>query len=181
MVSFKRIYFDILDRFLSEMDDRLTHNMALIATMNALDCNSNDLLNDKKLSTILQFYKGIHIDEVLLNSQISVAKSHFLTKNEKSKNLFELYDELKPLECAHSEILKIVKILIALPVTTASNERLFSVLSLVKTYLRTTMKNERLNDLLLMASEKELVKNLNYDILVNNFAKLRSRRYPLMQ
>ncbi|XP_066971900.1 uncharacterized protein [Macrobrachium rosenbergii] len=141
--------------------------------MNALDCNSNDFLNDKKLSTIVEFYKDIHIDETLLNIQISVAKSHFLTKNEKPKNLFELYDELKPLECAYSEILKIVKILITLPVTTASNERLCSVLSLVKTYLRTTMKNEHLNDLLLMASEKELFKNLNYDILVNNFAKIK--------
>ncbi|XP_066965664.1 uncharacterized protein [Macrobrachium rosenbergii] len=163
------------------MDNRFTHNMPLISAMNALDCNSNDFLNDKKMSTIVEFYKDIHIDEILLNAQISVAKRHFLTKNEKPQNLFELYDELKPLECAYSEILKIVKILITLPVTTASNERLFSVLSLVKTSLRTTVKNERLNDLLLMASEKELVKNLNYDILVNNFAKLRSRRYPLMQ
>ncbi|XP_066980069.1 zinc finger MYM-type protein 1-like [Macrobrachium rosenbergii] len=180
-VLFKRIYFDILDRFLSEMDSRFTHNMPLIAAMNALECNFNDFLNDKKLSAIVEFYKDIHIDEILLNAQNSVAKSHFLTKNEKPTNLFELYDELKPLDCAYSEILKIVKILITIPVTTASNERLFSVLSLVKTYLRTTVKNERLNDLLLMASEKELAKNLNYDILVNNFAKLRSRRYPLMQ
>ena len=92
-------------------------------------------LNDMKLSTIVQFCKDIHIDEILLNTQLSVAKSHFLTKNEKPKSLFEFYDELKPLECAYSEILKIVKILITLPVTTASNERLSSVLSLVKTYL----------------------------------------------
>lgn len=51
---------------------------------------------------IAQFFKDIHIDEILLNAQISVAKSHFLTKNEKPKNLLELYDELKPLECVYS-------------------------------------------------------------------------------
>ena len=95
--------------------------------------------------------------------------------------MFELYDELKPLQCAYSEIIKIVKILITLPVTTASTERLFSVLSLVKTYLRTSMRNDRLSDLLLMASEKVLVRNLNYEALVDNFPKLKSRRYLLMQ
>ena len=95
--------------------------------------------------------------------------------------MFELYDELKPLQCAYSEIIKIVKILITLPVTTAGTERLFSVLSLVKTYLRTSMRNDCLSDLLLMASEKALVRNLGYEALVDYFAKLKSRRYPLMQ
>lgn len=177
----KRIYFDIVDRFLSELDNRFTQNMPLISAMNAFDCNSSDFLVYEKLSSILQFYKDIYIDEILLTSQISVAKNHILSKSEKPKNLFELYDELKPLQCAYSEIIKIVKILITLPVTTASTERLFSVLSLVKTYLRTSMRNDRLSDLLLMASEKALVRNLNYEALVDNFAKLKSRRYPLMQ
>ena len=40
--------------------------MPLIAAMNVLDSNSNDFLNDKKLSTIVQFYKDIHINEILL-------------------------------------------------------------------------------------------------------------------
>ena len=177
----KRIYFDIVDRFLSELDNRFTQNMPLISAMNAFDCNSSDFLVYEKLSSILQFYKDIYIDEILLTSQISVAKNHILSKSEKPKNLFELYDELKPLQCAYSEIIKIVKILITLPVTTASTERLFSVLSLVKTYLRTSMRNDRLSDLLLMASEKARVRNLNYEALVDNFAKLKSRRYPLMQ
>ena len=42
------------------------------------------------------------------------------------------------------------------PVTVAKYERAFSRLKLVKTYLRTTMADDRLNSLMLMSCEKDL-------------------------
>ena len=66
----KRIYFDIVDRFLSELDNCFTQNMPLISAMNALHCNSSDFLVCEKLSSILQFYKDVYINEILLTSQI---------------------------------------------------------------------------------------------------------------
>lgn len=46
------------------------------------------------------------------------------------------------------------------PVTVAVNERLFSKLTLVKNYLRTTQSDSRLNDLLLLFSEKDIVDDI---------------------
>ena len=43
--------------------------------------------------------------------------------------------------------------------TTASNERLFSSLEIVKNYLRSTTGDDRLSHLLLMFAEKDLVKH----------------------
>lgn len=91
-----------------------------------------------------------------------VAKRLFLEKSEKTKILYELYQELKPMDFADLEILKIINIAINIPVTTASNEQLFSVLRMVKTNLiktkwRITMGNKRLSGLLLMRSEKKLL------------------------
>jgi len=68
-----------------------------------------------------------------------------------------------------------------IPVTTAGNERFFSVLKRVKTYLRSTTSDERLSRLMLMSVERSLVKSLALDDLVDDFAKLRMRRYvPLL-
>ena len=70
--------------------------------------------------------------------------------------------------------------MLTIPVTTASNERLFSTLKKFKTYIRTRTETERISSLILMATEKELVKNLDLEVLVDKFAKMRQRRYPLL-
>ena len=48
-----------------------------------------------------------------------------------------------------------------------------------KTYIRSTCGDDRLIGLMLMAVQKMLVKNLNLEVLVDNFGRLRQRRYPL--
>ena len=70
--------------------------------------------------------------------------------------------------------------MLTIPVTTASNERLFSTIKNFKTYIRTRTETERISSLILMATEKELVKNLDLEVLVDKFAKMRQRRYPLL-
>lgn len=69
-----------------------------------------------------------------------------------------------------------IKILNTLPVTVASGERSFSKLKLIKTYLRTTMTQDRLVDLSILSIEKELVEALEYDDMIEEFAKLKARK-----
>ncbi|KAJ8395926.1 hypothetical protein AAFF_G00026340 [Aldrovandia affinis] len=88
--------------------------------------------------------------------------------------------KLNTLPVAFSEVLKLFRIVATLPVSTASNKRFFSVLKRGKTYLRTTMGDVRLTHLMLMAVEQKLVISLNMDDLVGDFAKMKPRRYPLM-
>ena len=48
-----------------------------------------------------------------------------------------------------------MKILLVMPATNASSERSFSGLRRIKTYLRTTMTQKRLNDLMVLNIPKE--------------------------
>jgi hypothetical protein len=48
------------------------------------------------------------------------------------------------------------RILLTIPVTVASAERSFSKLKLIKTYLRSTMLQERLNGLAILSIKKEM-------------------------
>ena len=61
-------------------------------------------------------------------------------------------------------------ILLTVPVSSAGCERAFSKLCLVKDELRSTMGDERHNGLMLMAVEKNIVKNLDLQTYVDTFA-----------
>ena len=54
------------------------------------------------------------------------------------------------------EVDKLLHIYLTVPVTTATAERSFSALRRIKTYLRSTMSEERLNNLMLLHVHKEL-------------------------
>jgi hypothetical protein len=68
------------------------------------------------------------------------------------------------------------RILLTIPVTVASAERSFSKLKLIKTYLRTTMSQERLNGLAMISIENEYLDKLNFDNLIEEFASKNARR-----
>jgi hypothetical protein len=66
-----------------------------------------------------------------------------------------------------------------LPVSVASNERSFSKLKLIKTYLRSSMGQERLSDLAILSIENDEVEKVSFDELVHNFATEKCRRVAI--
>jgi hypothetical protein len=62
------------------------------------------------------------------------------------------------------------------PVTVASNERSFSKLKLIKTHLRSTITDERLNSLVLLGVEKYMVDQLDMNKLAHQWSILKNRR-----
>ncbi|KAL4588119.1 hypothetical protein LXL04_000999 [Taraxacum kok-saghyz] len=108
----------------------------------------------------------------------------------------ELYMELKLFETLETselsnpiDVLKFMKeldyfpnaciaysILLTIPVTVASAERSFSKLKLLKSYLRSTMTQERLSGLATISIENEILESINYEELINQFAIKNARR-----
>jgi hypothetical protein len=68
----------------------------------------------------------------------------------------------------------LLHIFATLPVTTATAERSFSSLKLIKSYLRTTMQEERLNGLALMYIHSTIP--IDVDEVIDKFAKQRQRK-----
>ncbi|ESO02947.1 hypothetical protein HELRODRAFT_153277, partial [Helobdella robusta] len=77
---------------------------------------------------------------------------------------------------AFGELLSSINIVLTIPVATASNERMFSTLSRVKNYLRSSCGDERLSDLLVLSCLTEDAKNINLWEVVTEFAKMKPRR-----
>nr|GEV97733.1 hypothetical protein [Tanacetum cinerariifolium] len=86
---------------------------------------------------------------------------------------------LKQDDCYPNAIIA-YRILLTVPITMASAERSFSKSKLLKSYLHSTMSQERLNGLALIAIEND-IESVKYDDLINNFASKNARRIALFK
>lgn len=80
-------------------------------------------------------------------------------------------------------VAKAVEVALALPVTTCTVERSFSTMRRVKTWLRSTMTNDRLDGLCMMSVHRERVKKHKNDFItqfIAQFAQKNPRRLQLL-
>ena len=75
-----------------------------------------------------------------------------------------------------SEIATVIKLVCVLPATDAESERIFSKLKLVKTPIRNSMKQDRLNDIMMINVHSEEAKSLSLAAVANEFAAKNDRR-----
>ena len=99
------------------------------------------------------------IERTNLNMECTLAK-HTLN----GKQLDEVNDilrELSPLRGAFPSLVKLIQIALTIAVSTAHCERSFSTLKRIKSYLRSTMTQQRLVNLAILSIEKELSQGLS--------------------
>ena len=73
-------------------------------------------------------------------------------------------------------ILVAYRILLTIPITVASTQRSFSKLKLIKSYLRTSMTQDRLNGLAILSIEKNILKSIDVEHIIDDFASKNARR-----
>ena len=69
----------------------------------------------------------------------------------------------------YSEVIKLLKLILVMPATNAISERSFSALKRVKTYLRTTMTQRRLNHLMLLHVHIDKTDNIDLKEISDDF------------
>ena len=72
-----------------------------------------------------------------------------------------------------------IRLVLTLPVSTATSERAFSAMKLVKTRLRNKMGDEFMRDCLIIYIEKEIAMEFTTDTLIDNFYDMKTRRVRL--
>ena len=70
-----------------------------------------------------------------------------------------------------SEICTLARYILVMPATNAVSERSFSTMRCLKTYLRSTMRQSRLNHLLLLNINKQKIDNLDINIIADEFVQ----------
>ena len=75
-----------------------------------------------------------------------------------------------------SEVVKLITLILVMPATNATSERSFSALKRVKTFLRSSMKQSRLNHLVLLHVHKDITDNLDMIDCANDFVSANEHR-----
>jgi hypothetical protein len=71
---------------------------------------------------------------------------------------------------------RLLRLLLTLLVSTASAERAFSSLKIIKTRLRNKMKDDFLANNMLVHIEAEVMEDYNYEDIIDDFNDLKKRR-----
>jgi hypothetical protein len=73
------------------------------------------------------------------------------------------------------------RVLLTIPMTVTSVEQSFSKLKLLKSYLRSTMTQQRLTDLATIAFKSELLDKIEYEHIIEEFISMNTKRMKLFK
>ncbi|KDO65534.1 hypothetical protein CISIN_1g041731mg, partial [Citrus sinensis] len=77
--------------------------------------------------------------------------------------------------------IELIRLVLTLHVSTATTERAFSAMKLIKTTHRNKMENEFLSDCIVIYIEREIADNIDSDAIVDEFSFLKNHRTQLRQ
>lgn len=170
---------EVCDTVVFQMKERLSYRGHLQAAC-LLD-KDNFLQFSKKfpsemLNSVITFYPMLQKEKVKTELEVIYMREDFRNIVGAS-NMLSLMTQ-NNLEDTFSEIVKLLKILITTPMSTAESERCFSTLKRIKTFLRNSMNDDRLNALAMMSVNKNLVHNItNFDEkVIEHFISVKDRR-----
>ncbi|XP_069503891.1 zinc finger MYM-type protein 1-like [Ambystoma mexicanum] len=173
----QEVFFCTLDRFVRELDARFIDNMGLIKAAGMFNPRAKHFLEDSSADLLARHYLGPQVDYAALHSGLDTARGYLSGKTLAGIHSVRYYLNESPR--GFSDVLNLLDLVLALPITTATNERFFSCLKRVKNYLRNRCGDNRLSDLLVMACEPMEVEEVNLSDAIDRFADMRHRRYPL--
>ena len=113
-----------------------------------------------------------NIDGLDLFSELKILKE-VLQINENSP--INVLNYIKRLESFPNACITF-RILLTIHVTVAATERSFSKLKLIKSYLRSIISQERLNGLVILSIENEILTELECKNLISNFVPKKARK-----
>lgn len=165
---FRHIYYMMIDTAISQLKDRFDQ-----PDLKSYSKLEQVLFSDNQTS-LTDVPKYPEIDLKDLDQEIQFLRRH--ARNLKFKNLTNVHiigEFLSNLDQGtqdlYPNVRSLIKLLLTSPVSTCESERSFSSLRRLKTWLRSTMGQVRLNSLAICHTHQELLDGLNIDSLVEEF------------
>lgn len=134
-------------------------------------------LKDKcnNLENLLTYNNNKDINGTELFDEMLAVKDIF-RKNIKNQNPIEMLNFLTNNNLPFPNLAIALRILLTIPISVASSERSFSKLKLIKTYLRSSMSQERLVNLAMIAIESEMCEELHIKEVISTFINVKARK-----
>ena len=176
-------FFEALDLLIACIKDRFDQpGYRVYSKLETLliDAANGVALNEVCFSEMMDLYAS-DFDRTLLKSQLLILQTNFsdAPKPVRFSSIQEFLIGLSQSQSLLSEVVKLMKLVLVMPATNATSERSFSALKRVKTYLRSSMKQSRLNHLMILHVHKEMTDSLNLTDCANDFAGSNEHRFRI--
>lgn len=166
--QYRALFIEVIDITLSALQTRFQSNV-----IEHLATVEHFIVDSEKINTsIITDYYGSDFDKTKLelhrNIMLDIAKSKEFNISSVSDAIDFLKQELY-LRDLVPEVVKLIKIILTVPVSSCTSERSFSALRRLKTFLRSTITQARLNDVAILHVHKQ--ETINIDDIANKFIK----------
>ena len=186
---YRQQYLEAIDLVHSDLRARFNQErgmpVAAVLEKTLLSSANNELSTNDLPSELKLYSKDVDVDRFLLQLKMlpdlvkAYNETHSSTPVRKVTNvrtLCEILNNVSSSKSLFSEVFKMIQLLLTIPVTTATAEQTFSVLRRLKTFLRSTVSQPRLNHALLLHIHKDRTDNINLISIAKEFISFNERR-----
>lgn len=183
---YKILFFEVLDVVVMEINTRF-QDMNKLEFLCLADSSKFPIFSksfpEKALESLNQAYPS-KFNLSRLKNELSFIYSDKDYNNFGLEKIVVLLNENDSKDI-FKEVYKLFSLILTIPSTSCSVERSFSCLKRLKTYLRNSTSQERLNDLAIISIEKKLLNELLvstpfHEDIITKFAKLKDRKLDLI-
>ncbi|XP_057452192.1 uncharacterized protein LOC130744010 [Lotus japonicus] len=178
------IFYVAIDKICVEMDHRFSEGSNLV--LKCFSCldpkNSFSRFDVNKLAHLADIYHADFSDDDRGTIREQLATYILHVRRHVS---FSTCDDVKSLALKMVEtekdllfplVYKLIELALILPVSTASVERAFSAMKIIKSKLRNKIRNEWFNDLMICYTEREIFKSVRDVDIIRTFTTNKSRK-----
>ncbi|XP_042387864.1 uncharacterized protein LOC121979965 [Zingiber officinale] len=177
----------VIDIILHEMDSRFSETTTdLLIYMSCLDLkNSFSRFDVQKLVRLAHFYEDdFSWNECMLVEQELETYIDDLRSDERFEGISDLGAlEKKMIETMKNHmfplVYRMIELALLLPVATATIERVFLTMNIVKTYLRNRIGDEWMNESLIIYIEKDVFNTVDNELILQHFQNMEFRSMQL--
>ncbi|PIN11338.1 hypothetical protein CDL12_16064 [Handroanthus impetiginosus] len=181
------LFYTVIDMQLQELNDRFNEvNTELLSCVACLNPSNSFVAFDKqKLIRMAEFYplEFSSVDRLVLDSQLDTYIIDMRSSDEflKVTGIVSLAEKLveKKKDVVYPLIYLLIKLALILPVATATVERAFSAMKIVKNRLRNRMGDQFMNDCLVTYIEKDVFNSISNESIMTRFQNMKNRRGQL--
>ena len=183
---FRQQYFEVLDLLMNEITQRF--NQPAFSVLHEMEKMIIDSCNGKT-HAISPNFEGLYaycLDIPKLKAQLSLLPDVLKTGNIDYKmgikkvttinTVCQLFETCKFPKTMLEEVHKVLQLYLTIPLSSATAERAFSTLRRLKSYLRSTMTQKRLNHVVLLNTHKEQLDEICIHDIAKEFASRNERR-----
>lgn len=181
---YRKMYYEVLDMMTNELRQQFQHpSFAMLQQMEKLLITGGNIIPSEEFCSLYDEdidIERLKVQLLLLPDLLSTCKSSAALSTRKVTSIRTIIDLMNSNSFSKSLLSQVDKLLCLYltvpPLTSSTAEKSFSTLRRLKSYLRSTMTQERLNHAIILHTHKELTDNINLKQIAIDFIARNQRR-----